>query len=64
MLGTRTEKRDGLSSDGSCVDETNGTLYIHVAMIMGFGEKNDGRFVADDVAWIVQRRKIELVLLD
>ena len=63
MLGTRTEKRDGLSSDGSCVDETNGTLYIHVAMIMGFGEKNDGRFVADDicrlsyypygVAWIV-----------
>jgi len=53
MLGTRTENRDGLSSDGSCVDDTNGTLYIHVTMIMGFEEINDGRFVADDVAWIV-----------
>jgi len=74
MLGTKTEKRDGLSSDGSWVDETDGTLYIHVAMIMGFGGKNDGRFVADiicrlwyyryGVARIMERMMIDLVLLE
>ena len=63
-----------MSSDGSCADETNGTLYIHVAMIMGFGEKNGGRFVVDiirrlwyyryGVAWIMARRRIDLVLLE